>query len=237
MPTPANVNPWLAVPIQPPYVLRCDSDAISAYNAKARHDYNKIQLGVMPEPFIGSATAPVVLLNLNPGFDAHDNAAHERPDFEALLRNNYSQGRASFPFYYLDPAVETPGRCWWEKKLRWLIEEFGREELARSILCVEYFPYHSRRFDHSGLVLPSQEYGFGLVRSAIARGSVVVTMRAERRWKEKVHELGGYRRAFRLKNPQNVVVSPRNCSGSGFDELVRAVRAGLTGAPMREESH
>jgi hypothetical protein len=218
-----HVNPWLAVPSQPPYVLPCDSGAIRAYNAKAPEKY-RVQLNSLPEPFIGITTAPVVLLNQNPGFDDGDPQDHAHPKFQALLRNNYSQGWSAFPFYSLDPSFENGGREWWERKLSWLLKKFKPIELARSILCVEYFPYHSRRFCHASLEVPSQEYGFGLVRSAIARGAVVVIMRARALWIKRVPELERYSRAFRLNSPQNVVVSPGNCAG--FDVVVSAIRDG-----------
>ena len=220
-------NPWSAVPPQSPYVLQCDREAINEYNAKAGKKY-EVRLDVLPEPFVGFEKAPVVLLNLNPGFDEKDPAVHARPEFQALLRNNYGQGPSAFPFYFLDPTVESPGRQWWERKLRWLLQKFEPKQLARSLLCVEYFPYHSIRFRHASLQLPSQEYGFGLVRSAIVRGSVVVIMRGERYWKGRVPELCGYSRAFRLNSSQNVVISPRNCAG--FDVVVSAIRDGIVGA-------
>jgi hypothetical protein len=217
-------NPWPPVPSRSPYVLDCDRDAINEYNAKTREEY-AVRLDVMPEPFVGITAAPVVLLNLNPGFDGKDPEVHARPEFQALLRNSYDHGPSAFPFYFLDPTLESPGRQWWKRKLRCLLEQFEPKKLARSLLCVEYFPYHSIRFRHASLQLPSQEYGFGLVRSAVARGSVVVIMRAERHWKEKIPELEGYSRAFRLNSSQNVAVSPRNCAGFGV--IVSAIRDGI----------
>jgi hypothetical protein len=220
------LNPWLAVPLQADYVLPSDSDAIYKFNAKAR-EMCKVQLNVLPEPFIGRTGAPVVLLGLNPGFGDRDPAAHARPEFQTLLRNNYNHGRSAFPFYFLDPSLESQGRTWWEKKLKWLLERFKREELAWSILYVEYFPYHSRRFDHASPALPSQEYGFDLVRSAICRGSVVVIMRSRKLWVSKVPELESYPLAFTLKNPQTVTVSSGNfVNCAGFDVVVSAIRDG-----------
>lgn len=216
-------NPWPAVPSKPPYVLECDAVAIRAYNAKAREMY-RLQLDSMPEPFVGNTTAPVVLLGLNPGFDDIGPGVHAIPEFQALLRNNYCHGKSAFPFYFLDPRIESPGREWWEKKLKPLLAMFSRKKLAQSILCVEYFPYPSRNFAHARLEVPSQEFGFGLVRSAIARGGVVVIMRARALWIKRVPELESYSRAFTLNSPQNVVLSPRNCSG--FDVVVSAIRDG-----------
>jgi hypothetical protein len=219
-------NPWPAVPSRSPYVLECDWDAINEYNAKASQAF-EVRLDVLPEPFVGIETAPVVLLNLNPGFDNKDPEIHARSEFQALLRNNYAQGPSAFPFYFLDSTFESPGRKWWERILRRLLEKFEPKKLARALLCVEYFPYHSIRFRHGSLHLSSQEYGFGLVRSAIARGSVVVIMRGERYWKKRVPELDGYSRTFGLSSWQNVVVSPRNCAG--FDVVVSAIRGGIIG--------
>ena len=219
----SHFNPWPTLPSKPPYLLECDSAAICTYNAKAL-EIHRVQLGAMPEPFVGNTTAPVVLLGLNPGFNDRDPEVHARPEFQALLRSNYGQDSSSYPFYFLDPNFESPGRDWWEKKLKALLAVFTRSVLAQSILCVEYFPYHSRRFRHTTLDLPSQQYGFGLVQSAIARGAVVVVMRSRKIWINKVTELETYSRAFTLNSPQNVVVTPRNCRG--FDVVVSAIREG-----------
>jgi hypothetical protein len=222
-----RLNPWLALPSRSPYVLPCDSSAIAAYNTTAREKY-RLQLDVLPEPFVGTTTASVVLLGLNPGFNDQDPEVHERPEFQALVRNNYSQIPSDFPFYLLDPTLESPGRRWWESRLRCLLERFEPTKLASSILCIEYFPYHSRRFGHASLSLPSQDYGFDLVRSAGYRGAIVVVMRARRLWINKVQELERYSRAFTLNSSQNVVLSPRNCTG--FETVVSVIRDGIVHA-------
>src|ERR1700674_3500503 len=92
-------NPWLAVPSEPPYVLPCDSEIVHAYNSKHSDENCRLRLNVLPEPFIGFRTAPVLLLNLNPGFDDLDPDDHTRPEFQALLRNNYEHRFLDFPFY------------------------------------------------------------------------------------------------------------------------------------------
>ena len=222
----SHLNPWLHVPSEPPYLLPCDSQIISSYNAGHPNENYQVQNKVLPEPFIGKTTAPVVLLSLNPGFDDGNIAEHARAGFQLLIRNNYRQEWAAFPFYYLDPGFESRGRQWWEKKLKPLLNMFERNCLAKSILLMEYFPYHSRRFRHASLKLPSQEYGFSLVHSAIGRKAVVVIMRAKKQWQERIPELKAYTRSFTLKNPQNPAVSPGNCPGGGFDLIVSAIRDG-----------
>src|SRR5437773_10710661 len=106
---PEKSNPWLAVPSQPPYVLPCDLQQVLDYNSKEQDTY-KLRIDVLPEPFFGSTTAAVVLLLLNPGFDDRDAEAHAHPRFQDSLRTNYSHGSSAFPFYYLDPCLESRGR-------------------------------------------------------------------------------------------------------------------------------
>ena len=208
-----HVNPWVDVPQQPPYVLPSDSETIRRYNERHADEQHSLQLNVLPEPFIGAKTAPVVLLNLNPGFDDRDPEDHKGEDFQALLRGNYEHRDSEFPFYSLNPHFENGGRRWWEKKLKPLIDACGRTQVSRSLLCVEFFPYHSRRFGNGSFRVSSQQYGFHLACSAMSRGAVIVIMRGRARWTTEIPMLKEYSPIFSLKNPRNVVVSPRNCSG------------------------
>jgi hypothetical protein len=223
----AEMSPWVQVPAQPPYVLSCDLDIVREYNETHSNEGYRLQLNVLPEPFIGARTAPVVLLNLNPGFDDEDPADHERREFQAVLRNNYAHRDSEFPFYSLDPRFENGGRRWWEKKLKPLIEKCGREAVARSVLCIEFFPYHSRRFGNGSFRVPSQQYGFDLVRLGICRGAVIIVMRGRRLWTKEVPQLHGYSPMFILNSARNVVVSRRNCEG--FDVVVERICAGAGG--------
>ena len=135
-----NPNPWLALPSRPPCALPCDEEEISAYSETAQGDY-QLQLNLIPEPFIGLPTAPVVLLNLNPGFDPGDPEVHQRPGLLAVLRKNCCHSPLEYPFFFLSPGFgETPGGRWGRGKLKWLLEVFTEIQLARSIFCVEYFP-------------------------------------------------------------------------------------------------
>ena len=203
------INPWLDLSETTPYVLPQDHQRIAAFNRTADAS-TLIRLEMMPEPFLGNPDAPVVLLNLNPGFNpaAHRN---ETPEFYTLSRNNLRQEGGEYPFYLLTPSLDVPGRTWWESKLSRLIRAKGVKAVANGLLCIEYFPYHSTKFRHSKLSVPSQQYSFDLVRSAIARNAAFVVMRAEKLWRAAVPELAAYRRLYGLSSPQNVVISPNNC--------------------------
>jgi hypothetical protein len=135
-----------------------------------------------------------------------------------------------FPFYYLNPTFDNPGQVWWWRKLKPLVEKCGREEVSRCVLCVEYFPYHSSRFDrskvsgHASLNLESQEYGFDLVREALRRKAFIVIMRSERLWLERVPALEGHPWKCTLNSVQNPAISSRNCAR--FREVIAAICSG-----------
>lgn len=217
-------NPWPALPLEPEYVLPCDADAVKKF--KPAREEKRLHLELLPEPFIGAIEAPVVLLALNPGFSTEDVAVHGSADFRDRVRGNHARKAAQYPFYYLDPICsKTPGGVWWEKKFRSLRSEgFDQQQVASSILCVQYFPYHSDQY--APLAVPSQEYSFMLVRSAIGRGAVIVIMRAGESWFKRVPELKGYSRLQKLCNPRNVTISPGNCPG--YNDIVSAIQSGIT---------
>jgi hypothetical protein len=227
----ADANPWRSLPAEAPFVLPGDELAIEAFNRRATEDH-RVHLELLPEPFFGSQDAPVVVLGLNPGFDPRDEEAHRTPRFEQAMRRNLAHEHGPFPFYYLDPAVaDTPGGAWWLRRLRQPIAVAGLDVVASRILCVELFPYHSRRY---GRVppLPSQGYGFHLVAQALRRNALVVAMRSWRLWVKAVPTLAGYPRLVRLRSPQNVAISPRNC-GDAWPLVTSALLAAEPGGDRK----
>ena len=77
-------------------------------------------------------------------------------------------------------------------------------------------------FSHSRHNLPSPQYSFGLVRSALARNAVIVIIRSERLWRAALPELTHPPRCYCLHNPQHVVVTPNNCP-DGYGEILAAL--------------
>lgn len=213
-------NPWLAVPEVAPYVLAADAEIIGHFNRSASRE-TRVDLSLLPEPFQGNPEAPVVLLGLNPGLSEEDTGIHADPLFAKRLRANHAHESVDYPFYLLHPEVRGPGRNWWDRRLRRVLEIVPRERLAERLLCIEYFPYHSVRFG-ARLRVPSQEYGFYLARRAVRRGAVVIIMRSQRLWHAAVPELESYELAFRLRSVQNIAVTPNNCP-LGFPAVVRAI--------------
>jgi hypothetical protein len=220
-------NPWQQLPLQKPFVLPEDKGPLSSFNASASDDFF-VHLELLPEPFLGSPSAPVVVLGLNPGFKEADLTQHTDPSFISRSRCNLMHGPSDYPFYLLDPGITRTK--WWDRKLDSLIKLVGREIVARGVLCVEYFPYHSRRFQHRRVQVPSQKYGFELVRQALLRQAVIIVLRGRRLWLTAVPELQSYRTLYYTNNPQNPIISPRNCP-KAYEHAAEVLKEMALGEP------
>jgi hypothetical protein len=135
---------------------------------------------------------------------------------------------AQFPFYLLDPSIRRTK--YWERKLGPLIKSVGetREDgqrlIARGVFCIEYFPYHSRKFGAGKIAVPSQQYSFALVRKAIVRRAVIIVMRSSKRWFCQIPQLRQYANLYEIRSVQNPTISPRNCRKKGFERAVNALK-------------
>lgn len=209
-------NPWIRLPEAPPYVLDTDAEAIRRFNATA-NDRSRVETGLLPEPFVGRLDALIFMLLLNPGVEGSEFVTHRDPTFIAAVRGCYRQQPAEYPQYFLAPDAVGPGVSWNRRVLKPLIAEFGLRSVSANVTALEYFPYHSVGFAHHRLRVPSQEFGFHVLREAISREAVIFVTRGFRIWEAAVPELANYGRAFRTRSVQNVVISPRNCP-DGFRE-------------------
>lgn len=213
-------NPWKVLPERPPYVLPSDEQAVAAFNAAATEEH-KNHVELPPEPFLGRADAPVVLLNLNPGFHERDYLTYEDPYALDIWRRNILHEPLDFPFFLLDPRIEgATGAGWWRKKLKEPIGVAGVKAVANTISCIEYFPYHSRKFRAMGRPLESQLYSFLLVNQAIDRNATIILMRSRRLWEYAGPRLKTYPNRFALNN---VAISRNNCP-DGFPAIEGALR-------------
>lgn len=213
-------NPWVKLPDKAPFVLESDKQQILDFNRSAK-PIVKVQDHVLPEPYIGNPSAPVILLNLNPGYADEDIEYYQSGFVFRLWQKNLLHEQMEYPFYILHPEFEQDlgGTKWWRTKLREMIEICGVKKVASSICCIEYFPYHSVRYKPLKTILESQEYSFDLVRKAIANQALIVVMRSEKNWLSAVPALEKYDRLYRLNSKQNVAVSRNNCP-QGFPKIL-----------------
>jgi hypothetical protein len=151
------VNPWCEIPHRAPFVVPADELIIERFNRRVDGRY-RVHLEVPPEPFLGCRSAPVVLLNLNPGFDGTELATFADRRFVDAHLANLRHQRCDWPFVWLNPTLSpAAGYRWWHQKLAPLIGIVGQERVAAGVLCLEWFGYHSARFG-AAPPCPSQSY-------------------------------------------------------------------------------
>lgn len=204
-------------------MLSCDAPFVDVFNRQA-DVRTRICGELLPEPFFGPRDAPVVLLLLNPGYHPDDATVHERPHFARRFRAALASGTGEHVHLAADAAG--PGHQWWRRAVGPLARATSFAAVARGVLVVEYFPYHSRTFAHAHLRLPSQSFSFGLVHDAMARRAEIVVGRGHEIWLGAVPALGTYSRLTRMKNARRTSLSPGNLADArAFRRIVRAVGA------------
>ena len=220
---PAMQNPWTALPQTRPYVLALDASLLQSFNARAAANH-RYDTSLFPEPYFGSLNAPVVVLNLNPGWSPEDAAIHARPEFAAMSRSSLAHELKPHPFLHLQPNGLTPGGRWWRQRTRELASDVGFESVAQHLGCIQFAPYHSPAYSTASPRLPSQDYSFHLVRRAMARGAEVVVMRSVSLWLRAVPELENYTRLHRGTNPRAPFLSRGNLK-SAYQVIVERLRS------------
>jgi hypothetical protein len=199
-------NPWADLPSEPPYIAACDREVLDRH-PEAR---DRLNFEILPYPFQGAKEADVLFLLANPG------AGELPPGYPADLVEE--RGRSLTFTHQRDPRFATPD-TWWHRRLRKLIAAVGEETVSSRTLSVEYFPYHSRRYRRFPEVLPSQEFGFGIVRDAVSAGKLVVVVRQEKAWLRAVPELE-HADYIAVPNPRVAHISPRNVGEDNFNRIV-----------------
>lgn len=223
-----GASPWTDLPDTPPYVLPQDMAVLRGHGQLLDAGPRQLRFELLPGPFVGNpATASVVLLGLNPGFDERDLTDEKEPRLAAEIRHSLTLS-AEARFHPIAPEfAAASGSQWWCRHLSHLIGPRAPEPLPVDVVMsrlanVEWFPYHSERFHRIPVVLPSQAFTFATVRDAVRRGSVVVLTRSADLWLTSVPELSGPS-VIRLKNPQNPSISPGNMEPGEFERIVAAL--------------
>lgn len=222
-------NPWLQLPKEPPFILSYDAESINIFNSKKHNTLFEIIVDEMPSPYIGDPEAPVVFLNLNPGYSPNESLSPKVSNFREVARANLLHQFYDYPFYVLDPSLKgTPsGYEWFSQKFSPLLHAVNMSpmDISKKIFLVEYFPYKSQQCSPKWKknILPSQKYAISLVEKAIARQAMIIIMRGERPWLNAVPLLKEYPNRYTLHNPQNVTISENNLGKEGFWNVVKKI--------------
>jgi hypothetical protein len=204
------MNPWLLLPNQPNYWLEIDYQSIVNFNNINNKPPYDIIGHILPEPFVGSPDAEIILLNLNPGFAG--NQAH----LETMGNSNFVNDSLLNLSHQINNFFllhhQGPGQTWWKKKFKYLIENCGIDK-TNNLMCIEWFPYSSEKFHRNYWrrnLLPSQAYSFDLVRRFMKEGRIIIIMRSQDIWFETIPQLQNYPKLMILNNFQNPTITPNN---------------------------
>lgn len=173
-----------------------------------QRDDRKLHLGLLPVPFRGNLEkASIFILLLNPGLNPTDYYAESNAEsFRAALLRNLRQenGNDNYPFTSLDPQFSWQTK-YWTQKLRGIIEVFMDEGmtysevlklLARNIACIQFVPYHSKKFRLPSSVqrnLPSSQAAISYVQEVLVprakEGEIlIIAARKVKVWDLPEHE-------------------------------------------------
>jgi hypothetical protein len=163
------LNPWTGLPDRAPFVLAEDRAIVEAHNLRRKAEH-QFQLEALPEPHLGPSDAPVVLLNLNPGFDPSDLVNYATAARNWIMRRSLTHELIpDEAFYFLtDEFQDTGGWHWWKAKLKPVIEAVGLERVRRGVQVIELVPYKSRRYYGLPEVIPG--WIIGLMAGSVVLG-------------------------------------------------------------------
>jgi len=221
-------NPWKQLPDNGPYVVPADAKNIEEHNKEILK--LQYQTDVVPQPYIGSPSAPVYLLALNPGYCNRDIDPEQISNLAKVKRDTlmHNVDSAEYPFYPIDPEHrDTSTGEWWWKRLRKLAHDVGTKNLAKNIFCVEYISYHSSKYSKMKMGntedrLLSQQYSGHLVQQALNEGKEIVFMRSQKLWESLVDGLADYPNKHELNSNRSVYITSGNLKT--YDRLVTILR-------------
>ena len=111
-------NPWMELPSRAPYVLSSDRPFVEAFNKHA-DEAKRLDLNLLPEPFIGNRSAPLVVLGLNPGWNEQNSENYSTPARpHAILANLRDEPEGQVHYALTPEFASTPVGEWWRRCVR-----------------------------------------------------------------------------------------------------------------------
>jgi hypothetical protein len=141
----------------------------------------KFHTGLLPHPYSGDILrAKIYILALNPGFKPLDYYAQDNDaDFWRAKVHTLQQRKLDirYPWYDLNPKFSwTGGAEYWVGRLREIAEKLVERRgipfakalsiLSTNIACLEFVPYHSKRYKLEGSVVKKM-HSLGLMRAFV----------------------------------------------------------------------
>lgn len=208
----------------PPYLFPEDVSHIASGDSKVFQSFDEyvaskefglssdtsLHVGLLPIPFVGNLEkASIFVLMLNPGLSAGDYFAeyHNSEFRNAHIRNLRQENENDeYPFIFLSPQFAWhPGFGYWHKKFDDVIEKLVKQSkityqeamntLAKSLVCLELLPYHSKAFGSGSLLknLPSVNAMLNFVHEVLIPKAkdgkvIIIATRSVKNWRLPKHK-------------------------------------------------
>lgn len=216
--------------------LEMDNSTIEFFNQNQSDTY-KLRTTMLPAHFSGNILeSKIVLLASNPGFveDEVENF-YCNPKFIKERISELTFANKRFISNDKERKAESP---YWHQKMRWLIDELGFEKTSENVSLLQFNPYHSTKFKeipkkyfaghNSNNYLPSQNYGFEILRNCIEQGKLIVVLRSKKAWFTAIPELKNYEdqgKVITIKNKRQPSLSPKNFeTPNGYNQLINELK-------------
>ena len=195
-------------------IVASDSSQLTAFNnarIAANQPHYVLNENLGPSPFEGNVnTAPVVLLLAN-------------PSSKDVLKGDHRAPEADWPLHGLGPNSSDPLRRWWSLRLRQLMlaANCDMQLISRSVAALQINPWASVSY-HPGFKPESRHLQFRIAQFAMARGAILILMRAKSGWSD-CPGLLGYEHLVETINKRCSYISPGNIEASAWTKIVSAV--------------
>lgn len=211
-------NPWRLVINNKTFFVQEDWNVM---NPKQRDFLRKHQS--YPEPYSGDPNSKVICLNLNPGEKdvIFESIPSNMKKYEKLIKQTLLGKTKGSMWYQLKSHS---GYCWLMNKTRELWAILGREP---NIFMIEYFPYHTPKSFYFPKRLPSYQFSNCLIKEAMENDKIIIIMRHESKWYERIPALKSYPKLMVLKSSISGQITKGNIDTSkskvSFQDLIKAL--------------
>jgi hypothetical protein len=88
---------------------------------------------------------------------------------------------------------------------------------------IDYFPYHSPNAFRFPSSLNSYGFTNQLVEAAIDEGKIIIILRKEMEWKDRIKRLKGYNNCFVINSRQNICLTKNNLGVSVYNTVLSSL--------------
>lgn len=222
------------------------NDLLNNSNYASFPKKEKIDFSVLPLHYIGDIRkSKILVLSLNPGIDEKYKKEYNEREKKGLNFAKKIENNLNFtdPDFFEFDYYEGEKEGYWKRLRPLFVEEYDemlrissksgeskserlnelKEFFTRIISLVEFFPYHSAKYNKyydklcingkNKYYLPSQLFVFDIIKERINNENdnvLIIITRSHKKWIEAIPELATYDCCYILSNPQNPSFKPKN---------------------------